>query len=53
MENLKIAIQKSGRLSEKSLDLLKESGISDLSNDIKLVSTDSSKNKLLSIILTG
>ena len=28
MEKLSVGIQKSGRLSEKSLDLLKESGIS-------------------------
>ncbi|MFW5656557.1 MAG: ATP phosphoribosyltransferase [Bacteroidota bacterium] len=41
MERLKIAIQKSGRLSEKSLELIKESGI-DISNGArKLVSASS------------
>src|SRR5436190_14260718 len=36
MSKLKIAIQKSGRLSEKSLELLKECGIKISSNDRKL-----------------
>ncbi len=38
MENLSIAIQKSGRLSEQSLDLLKESGISLANGNRKLLS---------------
>jgi len=36
MSKLKIAIQKSGRLSEKSLDLLKECGIKFSNGDRKL-----------------
>ncbi|MGI6572615.1 MAG: ATP phosphoribosyltransferase [Fermentimonas sp.] len=36
MEKLKIAIQKSGRLSEKSIDLLKECGIKVSNSDRKL-----------------
>ncbi|MCS6820083.1 MAG: ATP phosphoribosyltransferase, partial [Chitinophagales bacterium] len=36
MSNLKLAIQKSGRLSEKSLDLLKECGIKLTNEDRKL-----------------
>ena len=38
MDNLKIAIQKSGRLSEKSIKLLQESGIKLNNGDRKLVS---------------
>ncbi len=38
MESLKIGIQKSGRLSEKSLELLKESGISLANGSRKLLS---------------
>ena len=41
MEVLKIAVQKSGRLSEKSLELLKESGIKLSNGDRKLVSPSS------------
>jgi len=41
MENLKIAVQKSGRLSEKSLDLLKEAGIRFINGNRKLVSGSS------------
>ncbi len=37
MEKIKIAIQKSGRLSEQSLQLLKEAGISLNNNDRKLI----------------
>lgn len=39
MEKLSIAIQKSGRLSEQSLELLKESGIKLANGDRKLLST--------------
>jgi ATP phosphoribosyltransferase len=39
MERLSIGIQKSGRLSEKSLDLLKESGISLANGNRKLLSS--------------
>jgi len=39
MSKLKIAIQKSGRLSEKSLELLKECGIKLSNNDRKLITT--------------
>ena len=39
METLKIAIQKSGRLSEKSTELLKECGIVMANSDRKLIST--------------
>jgi ATP phosphoribosyltransferase len=39
MENLSIGIQKSGRLSEKSLELLKESGISLTNGSRKLLSS--------------
>ncbi len=38
MEKLKIAIQKSGRLSEKSLGLLKEAGIDIINGERKLIS---------------
>ncbi|MFC2115704.1 ATP phosphoribosyltransferase [Bacteroidota bacterium] len=38
MENLRIGIQRSGRLSEKSLELLKESGISLANGSRKLLS---------------
>ncbi len=38
MENLKIAIQKSGRLSEKSIKLIRESGIKINNGERKLVS---------------
>ncbi len=41
MEVLKIAVQKSGRLSEKSIALLKESGIYFANGDRKLVSVSS------------
>jgi len=42
MEKLKIAIQKSGRLSEKSVLLLKEAGISMTNGERKLISVSSS-----------
>jgi ATP phosphoribosyltransferase len=42
MEKLKIAIQKSGRLSEKSISLLKEAGISMTNGARKLISVSSS-----------
>lgn len=41
MTKLKIAVQKSGRLSEKSLELLKESGIK-LSNGDRKLKTEAS-----------
>ncbi|HYW94823.1 MAG TPA: ATP phosphoribosyltransferase, partial [Bacteroidales bacterium] len=41
MEKLKIAVQKSGRLSEKSLELIREAGISLNNGDRKLVSVSS------------
>ena len=41
MEKLKIAIQKSGRLSEKSIELLKECGIKVSNSDRKLKSSAS------------
>ena len=41
MEKIKIAIQKSGRLSEKSIDLIKEAGIALNNGDRKLVSVSS------------
>lgn len=42
MEKLRIAIQKSGRLSEKSVSLLKEAGISMTNGSRKLISVSSS-----------
>jgi ATP phosphoribosyltransferase len=42
MEKLRIAIQKSGRLSDKSLSLLKEAGISLSNGDRKLLSVSAS-----------
>ena len=42
MEKLRIGIQKSGRLSEKSLELLKESGISLANGSRKLLSSSNS-----------
>jgi len=42
MEKLRVAIQKAGRLSEKSIDLLKEAGISMTNGYKKLVSLSSS-----------
>ncbi len=41
MERLKIAVQKSGRLSEKSLELIKEAGIGLNNGERKLVSVSS------------
>ncbi len=41
MDKIKIAIQKSGRLSEQSLELLKEAGISLNSGERKLISVSS------------
>ncbi len=41
MEKIKIAIQKSGRLSEQSQDLLKEAGIALINGDRRLISTAS------------
>lgn len=41
MEKLKIAIQKSGRLSEKSVSILKEAGISMTNGERKLISLSS------------
>ncbi len=41
METLKIAVQKSGRLSEKSMDLLNESGIKLANGSRKLISLSS------------
>ncbi len=41
MTKLKIAIQKKGRLSEKSLELLKECGISLTNGNRKLISVSS------------
>jgi ATP phosphoribosyltransferase len=41
MERLKIAVQKSGRLSEKSLELISEAGIKLNNNDRKLISQSS------------
>jgi ATP phosphoribosyltransferase len=41
MNQLKIAIQKSGRLSEKSLELISEAGISLNNNDRKLITRSS------------
>ena len=38
MEKLKIAIQKSGRLSEKSVSILKEAGVSIINGERKLIS---------------
>lgn len=42
MEKLKIAIQKSGRLSEKSVSILKEAGISMTNGERKLISLSTS-----------
>ncbi len=41
MEKLKIAIQKSGRLSEKSVSILKEAGVSITNGERKLISLSS------------
>lgn len=41
MSQLKIAVQKSGRLSEKSLELISETGISLINSDRKLISKSS------------
>ena len=52
MKTLKIAIQKSGRLSEKSVDLLKECGIkfSNIDRKLKTISTTRNLNTLLKLI---
>ena len=41
MEKLKIAVQKSGRLSEKSLELIREAGIAITNGERKLISVSS------------
>src|SRR5512136_2361148 len=41
MDKLRIAIQKSGRLSEKSLELISEAGISFNNSDRKLITQSS------------